>query len=158
MPNPQQRDFGEPVPRYAPIVYSPRENDWVTALPGTRLLTRVQSTEVGGRYAVAETITSAGSAGSVHCHAEDELCHVLSGTMIFMVGGEIASAPAGTTVVIPAGTPHALRNRSDAPVHMLVTFTPGGMDELVEQLAGLSPDDLRSPRSLGSMVIDPPRI
>ena len=40
-------------------------------------------------------------------HADDEAWHVLAGSLRFRVGAETVDAPAGTTVFVEKGTPHA---------------------------------------------------
>jgi quercetin dioxygenase-like cupin family protein len=141
----------------APVVFSPKPTDWIETLPGEKILFRVRSGEVGGRYAVLETVAAPGSASPAHYHAEDEVFQVLSGTMTFMLDGEIVSAPAGTTVVIPAGVPHCWKNRSDGEVRMLATFTPGGVEALFERLGTLTPDQIGPvAASFGTIIVGPP--
>lgn len=39
-------------------------------------------------------------------HSDDEIWHVLEGALMFRIGEETREAPAGTTVMVPAGIPH----------------------------------------------------
>ena len=48
-------------------------------------------------------------------HADDEAWHVLEGNLRFRVGSETVDAPAGTTVFVEKGTPHAYGNPSPEP-------------------------------------------
>lgn len=146
-----------PLPASAPVVYSPTAADWIETIPGEKLLFRIRSEEVGGRYAVLETIADPGAGSPMHYHAEDEVFQVLSGTMTFVLAGELVSAPEGTTVVIPAGVAHCWKNRSSGPVRMLATFTPGGVEALFERLAGLAPDEVAAlAATYGTIVTGPP--
>lgn len=150
-------DFGEYVPPYAPIIYSPRQADWIEPFPGCKLLLRVRSKEVAGCYGIVEAIAAPGCGCPDHFHAEDAVFQIISGTTIFTVRGEFVSAPAGTTVVIPAGTPHAWKNRSAAPARMLVTFTPGGIEDMFELLADHPPEEqMRVARRYGTVLVGPP--
>ena len=78
----------------------------------------------------------------MHFNAEDEIFHVLEGTVTFSINGDVFNASVGSIVVIPAGAHHAWRNRSNAPVRMSTIFSPGGVEELYPRLAGLSPQEL----------------
>jgi len=43
-----------------------------------------------------------------HVHySDDEAWHILEGTLTFKFGDRLVEAPAGTTVFVPAGVPHA---------------------------------------------------
>jgi mannose-6-phosphate isomerase-like protein (cupin superfamily) len=66
-----------------------------------------------------------------HMHDdEDEIFYVLDGTLTVIGGfngspwGEVRAGP-GTTVVLPRGTRHALRNDMDGQVRVLVICGPG---------------------------------
>ena len=140
-----------------PFVFAPSASDWIETLLGEKMLFRVRSDAVGGRYTVIETIAAPGSASPEHYHKEDEVFQVLSGTMTFKLSKEIISARAGSTVVIPAGVPHCWKNRSDDDVRMLATFTPGGVDMLFAGLAGVQPEDIPAfAAGYGTIVVGPP--
>ena len=78
----------------------------------------------------------------MHFNAEDEIFHVLEGTVTFSINDAVFNASVGSIVVIPAGAHHAWRNRSNAPVRMSTIFSPGGVEDLYPRLAGLSPQEL----------------
>ena len=56
-------------------------------------------------------------------HADDEAWHVLEGTLTFKFSDKQVEAPAGTTVFIPAGVPHAYFE-SHGPARYLIILTP----------------------------------
>lgn len=62
----ERRDFEAHGSSYRPVIYTPREADWIETLPGEKLLFRVRSTEVGGSYAVLETIAAPNSGSPAH--------------------------------------------------------------------------------------------
>lgn len=145
------------APARTATVFTPREADWVETLPGELLLVRVRAGDVGGRYSMVESVAAPGAASPAHYHAEDEVFQVLSGTMTFMLDGEIISAPEGSTVVIPAGVPHSWKNRTSTAVRVLATFTPGGVEAFLESLGGLAPDAIPAfAATFGTVVVGPP--
>lgn len=63
------------------------------------------STGIGSHTVVHIWTGSGPSYMHVH-HGDDEIWHVLEGTLGFRIGDKEARAPAGTTVIVPAGVPH----------------------------------------------------
>src|SRR5215475_6715400 len=61
----------------------------------------------------------------LHVHyAVDEAWHVLEGTLTFRFLDRQIEAPAGTTVFVPAGVPHAYVE-AHGPTRYLIIMTPG---------------------------------
>jgi len=87
-----------------------------------------------------ETWVDPGGGVTPHIHpAMEERFEVLAGTCSFLSGRRWISAGAGETVVVPAGTRHAYRNKSDAEVHMVCHATPPStLQEFLEDAARLS--------------------
>lgn len=56
-------------------------------------------------------------------HADDEAWHVLEGVLTFRFSDRTVEAPAGTTVFVPAGVPHAYYELS-GPTRYLIILTP----------------------------------
>jgi len=60
----------------------------------------------------------------LHVHyADDEAWHVLEGILTFRFRDKQVDAPAGTTVFVPAGVPHAYFE-SHGPTRYLIILTP----------------------------------
>src|SRR5919108_4696557 len=60
----------------------------------------------------------------LHVHyADDEAWHVLEGRLTFRFRDKQVDAPAGTTVFVPAGVPHAYFE-SQGPARYLIILTP----------------------------------
>jgi mannose-6-phosphate isomerase-like protein (cupin superfamily) len=76
----------------------------------------------GQSFDVQEWSGSGPSYLHVH-HADDEAWHVLEGTLTFRFAGGEVEAPAGTTVFVPAGAPHAYYEAS-GPTRYLIIMTP----------------------------------
>jgi mannose-6-phosphate isomerase-like protein (cupin superfamily) len=71
-----------------------------------------------------------------HIHrGHDETFFVLSGTPTFTCGSETITAPPGTLVKAPPGTPHTFANPGDQPVVMYCTITPDLYIEYFRELA-----------------------
>jgi uncharacterized RmlC-like cupin family protein len=67
---------------------------------------------------------------------------VLEGSLRFRIGEELSSAPAGSFVFVPRGTPHAFENNGAAPARILVLFTPSGMEAFFDRFAAIPAEDL----------------
>ncbi len=133
------------------------EGKWFEAIPGERLRIRISSKDVKGRCGVMESIAGPGSAAPMHTHLEDEIFHVLDGTPTFALGENIFNAIPGEMIVIPSGVPHAWKNRTKADIRLMATFVPGGVEELLTKLAGLSPEHIAVlAAQYGTVVVGPP--
>lgn len=77
---------------------------------------------VGQSFDVREWAGSGPGYLHVH-HADDEAWHVLEGTLTFRFGDREVEAPAGTTVFVPAGVPHAYYE-AHGPTRYLIILTP----------------------------------
>lgn len=61
-----------------------------------------------------------------HVHeTEDEVFHVISGTLTFTTDAGEARGGPGASMILPAGLRHGFRNEGPAPVQCLVMVTPG---------------------------------
>jgi quercetin dioxygenase-like cupin family protein len=140
-----------------PVVAHHGTIEWFEAIPGEQLCIRVHGSQVNGQYSMMENVAEPGTATPMHFHAEDEIFHVLEGTVAFSIDGDVFNASVGSVVVIPAGAHHAWRNRSNAPIRMFTFFSPGGVEDLYPRLAGLSLDEMISVvESFGSGIVGPP--
>ena len=152
-------EFGsDNAPEHSAAIVSHHDSiKWFEAIPGEQLCIRVHGTQVNGRYAIMENIAAPGTATPMHFHAEDEIFHVLEGTVTLSIDGDVFNASVGSIVVIPAGAHHAWRNRSNAPIRMLTFFSPGGVEELYPKLVGLSLEELSIVvEPFGSGIVGPP--
>lgn len=71
----------------------------------------------------------------LHVHyADGEAWHVLEGTLTFRFRDKQVEAPAGTTVFVPAGVPHAYFE-SHGPARYLIILTPQ-LRDLISALHG----------------------
>ena len=60
--------------------------------------------------------------GRLHTHPTDIAIMVTAGAVQFVLGDEVTTVRAGTTILAPPGVPHKLVNNLWIPVRMLVTY------------------------------------
>jgi quercetin dioxygenase-like cupin family protein len=93
----------------------------------TLMLPQVTGEQSDGAFSLIEQHLPSGSLTPLHVQPhEDETFHVLEGHMTIHVDGDELTAGPGETVLVPRGTPHALR--ADAPTRCLVLDVPAGHD------------------------------
>ena len=95
--------------------------------------------DTGGRYGMMEYQLSPGRetkpqselSFGPHIHHEiEETFFVRNGTLEFLLDNEVVTLNAGDFVRVPPGKRHGYLNLSDQPVELLVSFHPGGFEEL----------------------------
>jgi mannose-6-phosphate isomerase-like protein (cupin superfamily) len=92
-------------------------------IPAAALIGRAEW--AAGLVCVLEQTVEPGVLVAAHRHTEEtQGAYVLSGFLGFYVDGEEAVVPAGTYVVRPAGSVHALWNPTEAPARMLEITAP----------------------------------
>lgn len=88
----------------------------------------------GGTSLVVREWTDSGPS-YLHIHrSDDEAWHVLEGSLRFRFPDREVDAPAGTTVFVPAGSPHTYRVTE--PSRYLIFLTPR-LDRLIARLRSL---------------------
>lgn len=96
----------------------------------------VPGAETGGRWSLMEYDVAARPTGGpvaygAHRHREiEETFVVQSGRLRFLLGDEVRELGPGDVVRVPPGVRHGFANVSGAPVRLLVSFHPGGFEEL----------------------------
>jgi quercetin dioxygenase-like cupin family protein len=141
-----------------PVLVSRVDNrTWLEALPGETIAICVRGQDVKGAYSILEVIAAPNHGVPLHLHSwEDEIFHVIDGCLRFRCEGREFDAPTGTSIVIPMGAAHSWRNFAAAPARMLVTFTPGGFDELFAEIIGRSPADIDAiAKRYGTFIVGP---
>jgi hypothetical protein len=76
---------------------------------------------------------------------------VLSGEFRSRVGGEQVDASAGSYVLVPRGTPHALAAGPDGG-RLLTLMVPGGLEEMFFALSELPPGALTDPAARAAVA------
>ncbi|HXQ12425.1 MAG TPA: cupin domain-containing protein [Caulobacteraceae bacterium] len=93
----------------------------------------VSGSDTGGAYGLIElTVAPAAAEGyGAHLHHGCEETFLLRrGRLDFLLGDEVVSLGPGDFVRAPPGMRHGYANRSREPVELLVSFHPGGLEEL----------------------------
>ncbi|MGH2842294.1 MAG: cupin domain-containing protein [Solirubrobacteraceae bacterium] len=72
----------------------------------------------------------------LHVHyGDDEAWHVISGALRFRFGSEEITAAAGSTVLVPAGTPHTFGNAGPGPSRYIIILPdPDRLQRLISRL------------------------
>ena len=94
--------------------------------------------DTDGRYGMMEWTVAAATPPAVgepsygaHLHRDiEETFLVRSGTLQFLLGDEVMTVTPGEVVRVPPGVRHGYANISGLPVDLLVSFHPGGLEEL----------------------------
>src|SRR5918994_7905987 len=100
-----------------------------------------RSTDAGGGDVLhVEIWVDPGGGVTPHVHpAMEEQFEVLAGSPSFLAGRRWRTAEPGETVVVPAGTRHAYRNRGEETAHMVChARPPSTLQEFLEEAAALS--------------------
>lgn len=96
----------------------------------------VSGEETGGRWSLMTYEVAARPVGTPlgygpHLHREIEETFVVeSGRLSFLLGEELRELGPGDVVRVPPGVRHGFANLSGAPVRLLVSFHPGGFEQL----------------------------
>jgi len=118
-----------------PKLVAPGEGKTVM-LFGVRFDYKVVTADSGGGLAMMEVEIPAGTLVKPHNHSrEDEFSLVLDGTVGVRVGDSVLEASAGSYLVKPRGTPHAMWNAQASPARVLEILSPAGLEGYFEQLA-----------------------
>ena len=101
---------------------------------------RRETDESGADVLHVDTWVDPGGGVTPHVHpAMEERFTVLEGEASFLGGRSWQTATAGETVVVPAGTRHAYRNRSERPAHIVCEARPPStLQPFLEDTAALS--------------------
>jgi quercetin dioxygenase-like cupin family protein len=120
------------------------EDEWSEVTRGERYIIRITSGEVNGAYSMLEFVAGPRNGVPMHVHDnEEEHFIILEGKAFVANGDSRAEVAAGSSIAIGKGVAHARCNPSeDAPLRMLVLFTPGGLEELFRRNAGTEPADM----------------
>ena len=133
------------MPEIVPVIVRTGEGTTIEGPAGGPLTFKVRGEQTAGTLTAFENLIAPGDGPPLHTHAnEDEVWYVLEGDLRFRLDAEIASAPAGSFVFVPCGTPHCFQNTGEQPARILVLFTPAGMERFFDRFASL-PRSTRAP-------------
>ena len=102
--------------------YFPFLNDRVSII--------VSSNDTNGVYSMMHWIVGPRTVAYPHVHdLYEETFYLLKGELEFQLGDESISLSERDFVRVPAGVRHGFRNQKDEEVDLLVSLSPGGMEE-----------------------------
>jgi quercetin dioxygenase-like cupin family protein len=155
----ERGNAGGPVP----FVVAPGEGMTIQGPAGGPLTFKARGEQTDAALTVFENAIAPGDGPPLHTHAgEDESWYVLAGELRFRLGDDVATAPAGSFVFVPRGTPHCFQNVGAQPARIIVIFTPSGMERFFDRFAALpagavDPDAFASiGAEVGMDVVGPP--
>lgn len=123
-----------------PFVVLSGEGETVRGPAGGPATFKARAKETNGTLTALENVIGPGEGPPLHVHVrEDEMYYVIGGRVHFLAGNQRFDAPTGSFMFIPRGTPHCFRNTGTEPAHLLVVFTPSGMERFFEAMAQLPP-------------------
>jgi mannose-6-phosphate isomerase-like protein (cupin superfamily) len=126
----------EPIADRRPLIGLPGTRK---SVPGLPFVVRAHAEETGGvlevyEVGVPDARAGLGAGPPPHVHREhEETFYVLEGEFEFFLDGDRTTAPTGTLIVVPRGTPHNFRGTPGS--RLLVVATPGGLAGFFEELA-----------------------
>jgi quercetin dioxygenase-like cupin family protein len=102
--------------------------------PGDMYRFLVSGEETGGAYFAMEAVVPPGGGPPPHIHRnEDETFYVVEGEVDFRLGDDTLTAGVGDFVNVPRGSVHCFHNAGGAPMRMILTFTPAGIEKFFEE-------------------------
>jgi mannose-6-phosphate isomerase-like protein (cupin superfamily) len=137
---------------------SNEKSEWLETMPGERFRIQTSSTDTGGAFLVLEVEVDPRMGVPLHAHFnEEEHFIVVEGTLQIAVQDETLDLPAGTSVTVGKGVPHAWCNLTDSVVRFIAIFTPGRIEEMFRAVAAQEVDDVEAfAGSYGTRIVGPP--
>jgi quercetin dioxygenase-like cupin family protein len=131
------------------------ESEWLETTPGERFKIQTSSSDTGGAYLMLEFEAAPRIGVPLHTHDnEEEHFIIVEGTAQIAVGDKTQDFPAGTSITVGKGIPHAWCNLTDSPVRFLVIFTPGRIEGMFRAIAAKKVDDVKAfASSYGTRII-----
>jgi mannose-6-phosphate isomerase-like protein (cupin superfamily) len=102
---------------------------------GTLVNVRLSWNAGQDRVSVVEHYMPYGESPPLHIHRnEDEVFHILEGTMRLHIDGREAVAHAGETVLAPKGKPHSFRVESPEGARCLTITSGGDFENMIREM------------------------
>lgn len=119
------------------VIVAPGEGALLTNPIGGQMTAKLRDADTRQGYSLFDNILPAGSPGPRrHLHLlHEETFYVLEGELTLDIGAETFVLGPGSVAVIPRGIPHRPSNPTAEPTHVLLIFSPGGMDQFFADAA-----------------------
>ena len=120
--------------------FKTKTSDELLWFKGTLVNIRISAKSGADRISVVEHRMPYGESPPLHIHRnEDEVFHVLEGSMRFRVDGKDTVAHAGQIVLAPKGIPHSFRVESLTGARCLTITTGGDFENMVREMGVPAP-------------------
>ena len=102
---------------------------------GTLVNVRLSWNTGEDRVSVVEHYMPYGKSPPLHIHRnEDEVFHILEGSMLIHIDGKESVAQAGETVLAPKGVPHSFRVESRDGARCLTITSGGDLENMIREM------------------------
>ena len=102
---------------------------------GTLVNVRLSWNAGEDRVSLVEHYMPRGESPPLHIHRnEDEVFHILEGSMLIHIGGRESVANAGDTVLAPKGIPHSFRVESREGARCLTITSGGDFENMIREM------------------------
>lgn len=95
---------------------------------------KVSGEESGGAATVMEMTMPPGFGPPPHSHDGGEIVYVIDGTLTYHIGDETVEGGPGSVFSIAPGTLEWFEPTGPEPLHVLVTYLPGGIDAFFTEI------------------------
>lgn len=95
---------------------------------------KLSGKQTEGRFSLIEVLYPSGVEVPLHIHTrEDELFHILEGTISYRVGVSRIEAGPGHTIFAPRNIPHGFTGTSPGASRYLIAYSPAGFEDFVRE-------------------------
>lgn len=113
----------------APILKLPGQGQRLDLAVG-EIVIKSSSKETLGSISQVTLFEKPGYATTLQSNSRTDISfYVLEGVLTMRIRDQVVTYPAHSFVHIPKGTPHAHANLTNKPVHLFMTFSPGGYEQ-----------------------------
>jgi mannose-6-phosphate isomerase-like protein (cupin superfamily) len=132
--------------QYGELLHRPAGGGLTFWGPGDMYRFLVTGEETGGAYFAMEALVPPGGGPPPHIHRnEDETFYVVEGEVDFVLGDDTLTAGVGDFVNVPRGSVHCFHNSGTAPMRMILTFSPAGIEKFFEETLERALDPTQPP-------------
>ncbi len=101
---------------------------------------KLSGQDTGQQFTLIEQVNEPGTGVPRHVHVhEDEVFHVLAGSVEFEVEAAVQTLRPGELVYVPRGTAHSFKVVGSSTARVLLSIFPAGIEHMFQELAQLPP-------------------
>ena len=99
---------------------------------------KLSGKDTSQQFTLIEQVNEPGTGVPRHVHSrEDEVFHVIAGTVQFEVEEGVKTLQSGELVYVPRGTAHSFKVVGDVTAKVLLSIFPSGIEDMFQELAQL---------------------